>query len=90
MSPSSSVGGPATLKLTTGPNSGSSSLLTTHATPGVAIFCTTNALAASGARRSLRPENAALTSLSVPRSTRMPPMPGWWRSSGATDLMTTG
>ena len=46
MSPSSSVGGPATLKLTTGPKSGSSSVRTTHETPGVAIFCTTNALAA--------------------------------------------
>ena len=61
MSPSSSVGGPAMLNETTGPNSGSSSVRTTQDTPGVAIRCTTKELADMGASRSVRPSKASRT-----------------------------
>ena len=67
MSPSSSVGGPAMLNDTTGPNSGSSSERTTHDTPGVAIRWTTKVLADSGASRSLRPSNASRSWASGPQ-----------------------
>ena len=90
MSSSSSVGIPATLNPITGPNSGSSSEVMTHGTPGVAIFCTTSRSASSGASRSVSDSHAARSDASVRRSTRTPLTPPWWRSIGAVDFSTTG
>ena len=75
---------------TTGPKSGSSSERTTQETPGSAIRCTTNALAASGARRSWSAAYASRSCALEPGRRGCRDSPGWWRISGATDLSTTG
>ena len=80
-SPSSSVGGPATLKLTTGPNSGSSAVLTTQGTPGVGHPLHDERVGRRAAPAvSTAPANASRTLVSLPRSTRTPLPPTWWRT----------